>query len=224
MMHKAAQIIFGLIIFIIVLIALSMVAFGQDDLGLRVKWHTYNPRGSTTGRILDEVRTRLDNRENGIYQSSDLINYAHEGTHGLNSKMRNSFGGAGWNSFYVGGGFCVVLREPKITITQVAQRVPQNQRTGQYQLYLVSQAGSWNDHPLYILDEWSAYCNGTQCANELKIPYGGTDRFMLEFVGFSEVLLQVVKERDPNYPDLENLTNFIAWQKERSRRLLENRQ
>lgn len=204
---------------LILVLLFSATALGEDP-GLKVKWHIYNPPGSTTGRILEEVRTRLNGRENSTYRSSDLINYAHEGTHGLNSKMRNAMGGAGWNSFYVGGGFCVVLKEPRITINMVAQRVPSNLRTGQYQLYLVSQAGAWNDHPLYILDEWSAYCNGTQCANEMGIDYGGTDRFMMEFVEFSRILVAVVKERDPNYSDMENLTNFVEWQTIRSKGLL----
>lgn len=125
------------------------------------------------GAVLGDIESRMSKGHQ--YSSSDRITWAHETTHGINSKVRNAIykPDESKNAFYVLEGKALVLREPThITITQVASKIPQQLRGGVYQQYMVNQAKGWNDRPLYIMDELSAFTNGSMTRTDLKI----TDR------------------------------------------------
>src|SRR4029079_3457827 len=99
---------------------------------------------------------------------ADIMTSAHESSHAINNEMANANGGRGkFVGLYGLNDMGFVIAEPKVTISQVAQKVPQGFRggvCGVYDLYMVSQAKDWGDSPLYICDEWTAYTNGATVA------------------------------------------------------------
>lgn len=116
-------------------------------------------RQSGYSGVLGELEDRMPAGHQ--YRASHPGTWAHETTHGLNSRIRNSRGGTGQvNAAYLYGGHALVLPEPPLTLTEVARAVPRRWRGRIYGLYMVEQAGDWNNEPLYVLDELSAYING----------------------------------------------------------------
>lgn len=95
------------------------------------------------------------------WQSDDLGNWTHEGTHGVNARIRQAHDNR--PGVYLGGDSALMLNHPKTTVEAIAQKVPEAFRGYEYQTYCVNQVDSWNDEPLYLWDEWSAYLNGAQC-------------------------------------------------------------
>lgn len=198
----------------------SHAAQGQEQ---RLWWH-FNPPGSQHGQIIDEVISRLDanERQNAFTPGESAVNYCHEGTHQLNSKIRLRFG-AGRNAFYVGGdnGLCAILIEPRVTLSAVAQYVPRQFRSNSaYGLYLGTQCQWWNDQPLYVLDEWVSYTNGCQCALERGISESKTFENMQLFCHFADALVAAVQQRDSSYPQMSQLVEFVDWQKKRVQGLI----
>ena len=112
-------------------------------------------------------------------------------------------------------GFAAVIVEPPTTIRAAAAKVPQSLRGGVYNLYMVQQAGSWNDTPLYIFDEWVAYTNGSEVRKDLGITgRAETVTYMMEFNVYSMSLAMVVKEKG-GYDDTQ-FKAFLMWNMERS--------
>jgi len=138
----------------------------------------------------------------------------HETTHELNSKIRNKHPGC--NAIYVLHGKACVIQEPKVTLTQVACEVPDDQRGSVYQMYLRSQARYWNDQPLYVLDEWGAYLNGAECYEDFVDSANAAHSLALaaEFQNYADSLQRCVAEFDPDY-DSSQLERFMAYQKRR---------
>jgi hypothetical protein len=137
----------------------------------------------------------------------DPGNWAHELCHWVNSLLRVD----GYNSFYVLGGRYLTLPEPKVTIEQVADNVPADQRGKGYKLYLVTMRRYWNNQPLYILDEATAYTTGL--AHHVELGQKDNSRMMSanEFVVYSRVLLETVKRLVPSYVDMPDLEEYINW-------------
>jgi hypothetical protein len=185
-------------------------------------WFTYNPPGSVDGKgILQEVVSRCDEQGRRTGHDPDKVTCCHESSHMLSSRIRQTAGGTGKvNAFYVGGGKCFILNEPKVTIGQVAQYVPQEFRNSTYQLYFVQQRKYWDNEPLYILDEQNAYINGAQAAVELKVDdHGEFDRAEW-FNAYADALVMAVLKHDPQYVQFGELSDFVAWQRARVERLL----
>lgn len=146
------------------------------------------------------------------YASSDLGHFSHEGTHGINSLIRNQHPGC--NGFYTLSDRCMVLVEPKITLGMVSDAVPADQRGGIYSLYMQQMRGHWDDHPLYVLDELTAYLNG--CHGYLQQHGRGLDfeyskKCAWEMLGYARVLVEVVKKRDPTYSDMVDLVSYLDY-------------
>jgi hypothetical protein len=168
------------------------------------------------GSILSDIRSHIE--DGGYYNDSDLITAAHETTHGINSNVRNSlYDGRRLNAFYCLDGRAAVLLEPNTRIERVASNVPPSLRGSVYKLYLVEQAASgWGDRPLYILDEWVSYTNGSATRKDLKIvKRAETVRYMMEFDIYAMTMLMVV-ERDETSFNTGDLSTFIRWSIERS--------
>lgn len=183
-------------------------------------WLIYRPAGFRDGGgILADVISRCTPQQRQIAYESDRVTFCHEATHQLHSRIRQQFGGTGSvNAVYCGGGRCLVFREPRIRLSHVRQYVTRY-RNSTYQLYLVSQASSWENEPLYVLDEWVSYANGTQAARELRIDAHGSDTFMLYFSHYADALIQAVEVHDPHYAQLDELRAFVAWHKQRCEEL-----
>lgn len=179
-------------------------------------WVSFAPTGAEIGTgILRDVWSHADEqgRKNGY--EPDLVTRSHEVTHQVNSRIRQSFGGAHVNCFYVGYNKAFVLNEPRVRLSVVAQYVPQQLRNENYQLYFVEQARYWDDSPLYILDEWSAYINGSTAAVELRVDNHGSHDRVKWFSAYADALVQAIREHDPGYAQLNELLEFISYQRKR---------
>ncbi len=111
-----------------------------------------------------------------IHLSGDPVTQAHETTHGINSVMRNKpeylfsrptgpgiTSGFG-NSFYIERGCSVVMPEPyKTRKSWVLQSVPKSLQFSRKDTYIRGQL-SFEDRPLNLMDEFSAYINGSRTA------------------------------------------------------------
>lgn len=174
----------------------------------------FNPR---LGRVLSDIESHLPDGHR--YAEPDLVGWGHETTHGINSRIRNTLGRQTGtdNAVYVLGNRGLILPEPKIRLSMVGRFVPQEFRDDSFQLYLVQQAAHWEFQPLYVLDDWTAYTNGTSVAvehAEAGRPLDSqteTVENMLEFCAFAAGLLIAVKQYDPGYQAFEQLERFVRW-------------
>lgn len=144
------------------------------------------------------------------YRHSDMATWVHETTHGLNARIRNEYraknGFPKINAFYCLNGQAVILHEPPVTIARVASVVPEFLRGRLYQNYLVSQQRYWNNEPLYLCDEWSAYYNDALVSRELgHEPHSGA----LEFAAYGLAVAQVA-----GFAAWE-IWKFVLWQWQR---------
>lgn len=100
----------------------------------------------------------------------------HETTHMVQANMRNAHGGR-VNAIYLLNGEGVILKEPGIAKRLVSRFVPPSLRHSRYYTYVEGQ-GEWDDRPLYLVDEWNAYINGTLVAIDDKANgvFDGNDR------------------------------------------------
>ena len=119
----------------------------------------------------------------------------HEGTHGINSIIRNKVGNDK-NGAYLLDNKAFYHKEPQISLKDLAQAVPDELRGSGYHLYLVQQRRYWNDHPLYVIDELSAYYNGTERYLEQQDRSNTLHSCSLtiEFLGYFAILVQEVHE------------------------------
>lgn len=199
-----------------------------------INWPKVRAVDSGLGKVLGDIESHMP--AGHIYKDSDKITWGHETTHGINSNIRNR--NQRWLVKYktrflflkekylvkaaerVNGFYCLedraaVIVEPPTTIRAAAAKVPQSLRGGVYNLYMVQQAGSWNDTPLYIFDEWVAYTNGSEVRKDLGITgRAETVTYMMEFNVYSMSLAMVVKEKG-GYDDTQ-FKAFLMWNMERS--------
>jgi len=142
------------------------------------------------------------------YHSADRIIWVHEGTHGVNSRLRNAYQCPG---FYVLGNQAVLLREPATTLATVAALIPPSLRGEVYRDYLLQTQGDWGDQPSYVFDEWTAYTNGLEARYRLGITeHEETGRFALEFVVYAVCVPWAARSQDPQ------TKAFLQWQTERT--------
>ena len=157
---------------------------------------------------------RTVNDENRIY--NDVIGHSpdapfgnndgkstnvHETVHGINSYYRNKQHGK-VNALYCLNGNLAIIEEPNVTIDQVSRQIPVSLREYRYQLYLVEQKHDWNNRPLYLFDEWSAYIAGSSYnINNQEDNQKWTDGVSgpLEFSIYSIYLAITIKKHDPYY-------------------------
>ncbi|VVB78473.1 Uncharacterised protein [uncultured archaeon] len=165
----------------------------------------------------NDVRKHFDEiipeaQRNGVpYFPFSTYGDVHEGTHGLNAIIRNLYGqGTGTdNAFYLLDGNYVIVKEPPgVTMTQAAGYVPSDM-TGltSYQTYLISQSGSWNNQPLNIMDEFTAYTNSEIYKNK----WGGNDNVVNnapDFTVYSTALGLAIEQNNPQYWNSEEGTKF----------------
>jgi hypothetical protein len=171
------------------------------------------------GGVLGDVESHLPTQYGTQYRDPDKATWAHETTHGINSHVRNNLGGAGHkNGFYVLEDRAIVLDEPNITKSSVRDFIPQGMRGSRYDLYLNQQQAFERD-PLYILDEWTSYTNGTIAGVDLakagKWMDGGRDVAAgpMEFTGYAMALGAAVEKQDPEYfRNNKQFRDFLGWQ------------
>jgi hypothetical protein len=166
------------------------------------------------GVVLGDIESHLPNGHH--YGDSNKITWAHESSHGINARLRNDVATMeGYNGFYVLQDRSIILKEPEISIRDIAAVIPEVLRGPSFDLYLIEQATIWNDRPLYLVDEWVAYTNGSEAGRELNIR--GLYYELLQAYNFNVycMYLAMVVQRDcSDYRDAE-LKQFIMWNTER---------
>lgn len=197
------------------------------------EWTDFQPlRAADTslGKVLSDIESHMP--AGHIYKDSDKITWGHETSHGIASQLRqkhqrgfcSNWDGKKWwiveqqriNGFYVLNNRAVIIDEPNSTVSKAAALVPRSLRGGVYNLYMVQQAQSWNDTPLYVFDEWVAYGNGAAVRADLKIQSRQeTVEFMLEFNNYAICLAMSCKSEDKQFK------HFLMWNLERSMKLYE---
>jgi len=154
--------------------------------------------------VIGELEDRMP--ANHQYRDANRGTWAHETTHGLNSCIRCAHGGH-VNAAYLYGGCALILPEPSFTLADVANATPQEWRGPVFGLYLVQSRGDWNDQPLYILDELSAYVNGSVA----RLEYGEDATFSLaraaEMQRYAVVLFRLAQQR--GYPRIRELNDYL---------------
>lgn len=178
------------------------------------------------GTILNDIDSHMP--AGHIYADADMVTHAHETTHGINANIRNKFqvGMKIPGGFYCLENRAIVIEGPNgITLSDVADNVPVQLRGSIYNLYLVEQRRHWNTVPLYVLDEFVAYSNGSAAGLDLakKNLWVGDRRsdtisHMLEFLVYSTVLAKTIKEKASLYDDAI-FKGFFVWSIDRSLRL-----
>lgn len=187
-------------------------------------WHDLKPcrsvDASRLGKTLADIESHM--QPGHQYRDSDLVTWAHETTHGINSNCRVQAGGR-CNAFYCLNDFVFICREPNLRKSDVCRFVPQNLRGDVWGLYMVGQT-EWDDRPTYILDEWVAYINGAITGREIATGNRSTEydvRHCIEFAGYASALLVAIEKLDPNYPDKAKLQDFVAYNVKRTMKLTE---
>jgi len=171
------------------------------------------------GGVLGDIEAHMP--ANHIYRDKDKVTWAHETTHGLNSRIRNEHGKSGDNGFYALHSYGIIIKEPPFTITQLARRIPSEWRApATYNLYLVQSRRYWDNQPLYMLDEWIAYTNGTLTGMDYNLESRTIYSFQLalEFTKYVEVLVSFAQEVaspycsiTPEDYDTSTLQHFYDW-------------
>ena len=176
------------------------------------------------GRLLSDIESRMP--AGHIYRDEDLVTWAHETTHGVNSRIRNERK-AKEALYCLGGRVAVFMHAPQIRRQDLAAYIPSEFRSSTAFHYVTKsvpwygpgmQIVGYDTNPLYLLDEWVAYTNGSAVGLELDAAglWRGGDRCisvenMLMFNAYATALLTAIERHEPNYPDREKLTNFIGW-------------
>ena len=148
---------------------------------------------------------------------------AHETTHMINAGLRNSLKkGKNINVFYLPTGWACVIEEPNMRKSQVAQFIPSNVRGYRYSTY-VTGATEWDNQPLYLVDEWSAYINGAMVGiddvNNNRYTDGWTDGVSgcLELSLYCVALSMAIEEYDKEYWNNNvHFKSFMKWNLQRA--------
>jgi hypothetical protein len=148
----------------------------------------------------------LQVRKSPFPLSSGRPGNVHESTHGVNSNLRQRFGD---NCYYLWQDEQFVKFAPtprNITLSQVASRC--QHKGGVFGLYMRQSLRWWNDTPLYPLDEWSSYTNGS-ISYIYSAPSSANHSLccMFEMAYYSHVAIETLPD---TYEDKEALRQF--WQ------------
>ena len=161
---------------------------------------------SNYGKTLCDIESHMPRSH--VYRDQDKVTWAHETTHGLNSLLRNKHNAE--SALYMLNNNAFLFKDqPRTTLQKISELT--TYRGGVYNLYLIQQQSYWNNQPLYVLDEYVSYINGTYTGLDLNLNRGESLEYALEFNFYAQALIKSIEQEDPNYPDLDILANFVGW-------------
>lgn len=167
---------------------------------------------STVNAELNWYQSPYSLNQGGL-SGGGAVTSAHENTHGVNSKLRQRYGG---NCFFLKRekAFVRFAATPRqVTLSQVANRC--RYKGDIFNLYMRSQTRWWNDTPLYTFDEWTAYMNGSE--QQLRGLHSRSNDctfyYMMEMGYYSYEAVQCMPD---NWSDKQNLQEFWQWMAQRS--------
>lgn len=179
------------------------------------------------GPVLMDIVNHLPSSYGDTYWDLDRITWAHGTTHGIHSYLRQSFNDSGRtaNAFYVGDDHAIILPEPALRKSQVADFVPEPLRGPNFDREIVG-ATNWDDRPLYIFDEWVAYTNGGATGVDMAehgLWTGGYREAVfepLEFTVYALATAMAIEAIDPRYfEEQPQFKEFLAFQTLRALRV-----
>jgi hypothetical protein len=158
--------------------------------------------------VVSDIERRLPLKHE--YYHEDPVTWVHEGTHYINSQITREKGKQG---LYLMDGRAVILISPDLTLAEIAAHIPEKDRRTIYQTYLIDQRQWWDKEPLYLLNEWVAYGNGTACRKSLSKT--GRDRldtvrFFIEMEVYVRHMVDLA-EQDQGYAHIDQLKAFVDW-------------
>jgi len=177
---------------------------------------------------LTDIARHLPTEYGNQFDSDDRITHAHETTHGINSHISNHLhrGSRPAYGFYVGHDRAILLPGPRIKLSQVAALIPPSLRGSRYQLYCIDQQKYFEDHPLYLFDEWVAYtnggCAGVELAEQKRLALPRNDALVgsLEFSIYALAIAAAIDKYDPEYlQENKQFREFLAHELRRSTRI-----
>lgn len=186
-----------------------------------IKLKDYNNLSKNT--IYNEVLSYSKNKPFG--NDHGRITNVHETVHGINSYLNNAFFAKKVRGFYAGNGRAILLPQPDIKLSRVIPYIPDILKEYRYKTYFISLLKTWNDVPLYPMDEWSAYIAGAECAvDDFRNNIKETERFdsvsgALEFSIYCVALSMCVKNENQDYwytyPEFKNTVHFFLIKSEK---------
>lgn len=177
--------------------------------------------------VLADIVNACDNGLNQPVLNNSRKTNGHETTHMVQANMRNNHGGR-VNAFYLLDGKGVILKEPGIAKRLVQKFVPPSLRQSRYETYVSGQT-AWDDCPLYLVDEWNAYINGTMVAvddKEQGIADGNerSDEAVdpIEMGVYCVALAMAVEKHDRQYWDSEpEFKAFMLYEWQRAKEVFD---
>ncbi len=149
----------------------------------------------------------------------------HETTHFINNYLLQKYYNPDKivNGFYVLNGKGVLIEEPHFKRHLVQKFVPETLRSYIWLTYFEKdESDGWQDRPLYILDEWTAYILDAKSAvedarkakeNDVKITSVDAVSGCLDFSIYAIALCMAVKEHDPKYWETNiQFKSFVMYQ------------
>jgi hypothetical protein len=182
-----------------------------DKYGLRTEPLAKTKDAAGQAGVLGDVESHLSPGHQ--YRDANKGTWAHEGSHGVSSRIRNLYGG--WdvcNGCYILQDTAVVIPEPRIDLGKIAARIPSQLRTGQlssfYNLYLVQSLRDWRHNTLYLWDEFNAYTTGTWAGIENKISHASSTLNMCVMGLYCMYALQAMAVAGK---DIQQARAYLQW-------------
>lgn len=148
-----------------------------------------------------------------VYRDSDKITSAHEQTHRINSDIRGKFK-VDCGFYLLKNKAFTIKSHPRVTLSEIAAKVPQARHTSVYKLYLVSQRQWWDKQPLYLLDETVAYLNGASTGVDTGNRKRAVESFdhCLQLYYFSQICHQIAQNTNYKYnTDLNDIMSVLYY-------------
>lgn len=157
---------------------------------------------STNAGVFGDVANHCNNWKYYMLGNSKSTG-VHEGTHGVNSQLRNQT----TNGFYLLGNRAIKLVEPPTKKSACAKHVPVDMQYSRFKNYVLGQR-AFENTPLYIFDEWTAYLNSSKyVVAELPKENKGTDCLFgpVEFCAYG-----IATAIEANRPDITEFTHWMV--------------
>lgn len=159
----------------------------------------------------------LSHSQEQPFGGSSRMTNAHETAHGIHSYLRNNHASGRANGFYCLEGRGVIIDEPRIRKHQVIEFLPENLRSYRFDLYISGQT-EWDDTPLYLVDEWTAYVlggmTGVEDVQTGRYRGGWTDGVSgcLDFSIYVMALSMTIQKYDVQYWESnQQYRRFLVW-------------
>lgn len=179
-----------------------------------------NVSNKNWGPLLSDIKNHEVFFDNNL---DDLITVGHEATHDVSIFFRMNKQDnykALINAFYVFEDRVAIIENPPIKLSQMYDFIPDGLKDDLYDIYFPNPP--YEDNPLYVWEEWTAYVNGAAIGvdlvnNHLLTKNRDTLSSMLEFLLYASALALAVKELEPfYYKNNKQFRRFFHWNFKRS--------